>query len=95
MGIWKIMSHFHTLYNSKTAVGICKYFFADRKKDDKICAWKSRWQVSDAVFGTGCSGQFEASLRNLRRHTCLRLFHHTSQKFLPVALLQPANFCIV
>ena len=59
MGIWKIMSHFHTLYNSKTAVGICKYFFADRKKDDKICAWKSRWQVSDAVSGTGCSGQFE------------------------------------
>ena len=28
-------------------------------------------------------------------HTCLRLFRHTSQKSLPVALLQPANFCIV
>ena len=28
-------------------------------------------------------------------HTCLRLFRHTSQKFLSVALLQPANFCIV
>ena len=24
-----------------------------------------------------------------------RLFRHTSQKLLPVALLQPANFCIV
>ena len=28
-------------------------------------------------------------------HTCLRLSHHTSQKSLSVALLQPANFCIV
>ena len=28
-------------------------------------------------------------------HTCLHLFRHTSQKSLPVALLQPANFCIL
>ncbi len=39
------------------------------------------------------------SLRHYRAirawHTCLRLFRQTIQKFLSVALLQPANFCIV
>ncbi|UKI12954.1 MAG: hypothetical protein L6V84_01070 [Oscillospiraceae bacterium] len=44
-------------------------------------------------------GRYTGSLRHYRAihawHTCLRLFRHTSQKFLSVALLQPANFCIV
>lgn len=50
-------------------------------------------------FAVNEGGFFIAKLRLPRAirawHTCLRLSRHTSQKSLSVALLQPANFCIV
>ncbi len=46
-----------------------------------------------------CYGVIVSYLRHHRAmpewHTCRAFFRHISQKFLTVALLQPANFCFI